>query len=249
MKIKSHIPNLLTLANLFCGTIAVMYAVKGFYEMTAIFVVIGILFDFLDGFVARILNVTCEFGKQLDSLADVVTSGVVPGLLMFVLIKTNVINGPNVEMEISFGQFEPKFGLLPYVAFLLTIAAAYRLAKFNLDTRQSESFIGLPTPAMSLFVISLPLIYQTTDIEMVKTLLLDNNFLIGITIFLSILMNIEIHLFSLKFKGFSLKKNAVKYLFLVVSIAMIVLLKYMAVPLIITFYVILSLVTNMFKKA
>lgn len=248
MKIKSHIPNILTLANLFCGAVATMYAVKGFYEMTAIFVVIGIAFDFLDGFVARILKVSGELGKQLDSLADVVTSGVVPGLLMFILIKTNVINGPNVEMEISFGQFEPKFGLLPYIAFLLTIAAAYRLAKFNLDTRQSDSFIGLPTPAMSLFVISLPLIYQSTDIEMVKSLLLNNNFLIGITLVLSILMNVEIHLFSLKFKDFSLKKNAVKFIFLAVSIAMIVVFKYLAVPMIITFYVVLSLLANLFKK-
>ncbi len=248
MKIKSHIPNILTLANLFCGAVATMYAVKGFYEMTAIFVVIGIAFDFLDGFVARILKVSGELGKQLDSLADVVTSGVVPGLLMFILIKTNVINGPNVEMEISFGQFEPKFGLLPYIAFLLTIAAAFRLAKFNLDTRQSDSFIGLPTPAMSLFVISLPLIYQSTDIEMVKSLLLNNNFLIGITLVLSILMNVEIHLFSLKFKDFSLKKNAVKFIFLAVSIAMIVVFKYLAVPMIITFYVVLSLLANLFKK-
>ncbi|WP_445747227.1 CDP-alcohol phosphatidyltransferase family protein [Polaribacter sp.] len=249
MKIKSHIPNLLTLANLFCGVVATMYAVKGFYEMTAIFVVIGILFDFLDGFVARILGVSGELGKQLDSLADVVTSGVVPGLLLFFLIKTNVINGPNVEMEISFGQFEPKFGLLPYVAFLLTIAAAYRLAKFNIDTRQSDSFIGLPTPAMSLFVISLPLIYQSTDIQMVKTLLLDNNFLVGIAVVLSLLMNLEIPLFSLKFKDFSIKKNAVKYVFLLISVGLIFLLKYMAVPIIITFYVLLSLVTNLFKKA
>jgi len=249
MKIKSQIPNLLTLANLFCGVVATMYAVKGFYEMTAIFVVIGILFDFLDGFVARILGVSGELGKQLDSLADVVTSGVVPGLLLFFLIKTNVINGPNVEMEISFGQFEPKFGLLPYIAFLLTIAAAYRLAKFNIDTRQLDSFIGLPTPAMSLFVISLPLIYQSTDIELVKTLLLDNNFLIGIAVVLSLLMNLEIPLFSLKFKDFSIKKNAVKYIFLAVSVGLIVLLKYMAVPIIITFYVLLSLVTNLFKNA
>mgnify|MGYP002629903446 CR=1 FL=1 len=249
MNIKSHIPNLFTLANLFSGTIAAMHAVLGHYELTAIFVVIGIFFDFLDGFIARLLGVSGELGKQLDSLADVVTSGLVPGLLMFLLIKNNVINGSNVEMKIAFGQFEPDFGYLPYIAFLLTIAAGYRLAKFNLDTRQSDSFIGLPTPAMSLFVVSLPLIYQTTDIEMVKTLLLDNNFLIGIVVVLSFLMNAEIPLFSLKFKDFSLKKNLVKYVFLAVSGAMIVLLKYMAIPLIITFYVVLSMVNNLFKKA
>jgi CDP-diacylglycerol---serine O-phosphatidyltransferase len=249
VNIKNHIPNLLTLANLFCGVVATMYAVKGFYEMTAIFVVIGILFDFLDGFVARILGVSGELGKQLDSLADVVTSGVVPGLLLFFLIKINVINRPNVVMEISFGQLEPEFGLLPYVAFLVTLAAAYRLAKFNLDTRQSDSFIGLPTPAMSLFVVSLPLIYQTTDSEMVKNMLLNNYFLIGITVILSLLMNMEIPLFSLKFKDFSLKKNVVKFVFFAVSIPMIVMLKYMAVPLIIIFYVLLSLVSNLFKKA
>lgn len=249
MKIKEHIPNLLTLANLFCGTVAAMHAVVGHYELTAIFVVIGIIFDFFDGFVARILGVSGELGKQLDSLADVVTSGVVPGLLLFFMMKTNVINGSNVEMEINFGQYEADFGWLPYVGFLVTIAAGYRLAKFNLDTRQSDSFIGLPTPAMSLFVISIPLIYQSTDIEFVRNLLINNNFLIGITLVLSFLMNAELPLFSLKFKINSFKKNVIKYVFLAVSIVMIVLLKYMAVPLIIAFYVLLSIVTNLFNKA
>lgn len=249
MKLKSHIPNLFTLANLFCGVVAAMHAVLGHYELTAIFVVIGILFDFLDGFVARLLGVSGELGKQLDSLADVVTSGVVPGLLMFLLIKNNVLNGSNVEMKITFGQFQPDFGYLPYIAFLLTIASGYRLAKFNLDTRQSESFIGLPTPAMSLFVISLPLIYQFTEIESLRPILLDNNYLIAITVVLSILMNIELPLFSLKFKGFSIKKNFVKYLLLIVSVVMIYFLKYTAVPLIIIFYVLLSIVANLFKKS
>ena len=248
MNIKSHIPNLFTLANLFSGTIAAMHAVLGHYELTAIFVVIGIFFDFLDGFIARLLGVSGEIGKQLHSLADVVTSGLVPGLLMFLLIKNNVINGSNVEMKIAFGQFEPDFGYLPYIAFLLTIAAGYRLAKFNLDTRQSDSFIGMPTPAMSLFIISLPLIYQFTEIEVLRDMLLNNNYLIGITVVLSILMNVELPLFSLKFKDFSIKKNFVKYLFLIVSILMIYFLKYPAVPLIIIFYVLLSIVENLFKK-
>lgn len=249
MKIKSHIPNLLTLANLFCGVIAAMHAVQGHFEMTAIFVVLGIIFDFFDGFVARILGVSGELGKQLDSLADVVTSGVVPGLLLFYMMKTNVIIDENVEMAISFGQYEPDFGLLPYIAFLITLAAAYRLAKFNLDTRQSDSFIGLPTPAMSLFVISLPLIYQTTDSEMVKKLLFDNNFLIGISLVLSVLMNAEIRLFSLKFKDFSFKNNWLKYFFLTVSIVLIFTMKYASVPLIIVFYVLFSVMSNFLKKA
>lgn len=248
MNIKKHIPNLFTLANLFCGTVAAMFAVSGYYEMTAIFVAIGIFFDFFDGFLARILGVSGELGKQLDSIADVVTSGVVPGLLMFFLMKTNVINGSNVEMNISFGQYEPDFGYLPYVALLLTLASGYRLAKFNIDTRQSDSFIGLPTPAMSLFVVSLPLIYQSTDIEIVRTLLVNNNFLIGITVALSILMNAELPLFSLKFKEYSLKNNWIKYLFLVVSVGLIWQLQYLAIPIIITFYVVLSLITKLLKK-
>jgi len=235
MNLKKHIPNLFTLGNLFCGTLATIYAIVGDYEMTAFLVVLGIVFDFFDGFLARMLGVTGELGKQLDSLADMVTSGVAPGIVMLNLLLQTM------EADYSYHY-------IAYTGLLLTLAAAYRLAKFNIDTRQSESFIGLPTPAMSLFIISLPLIQTSTDIQFVSDLVNNNYVLIGITVVLSILMNLELPLFSLKFKSFGLKENLIKYIFLFISVIMIVTIHYLSVPLIILLYVLLSIINNRIQR-
>jgi len=242
MSIKKHIPNIVTLGNLFCGTLATIYAVGGHFEMTALFVVLGIFLDFFDGFFARVLKVSGELGKQLDSLADMVTSGVVPGIVLFVLLGNN----QQIPYEID---SESKFSMgLPLLGLLITLSACYRLAKFNLDTRQSESFIGLPTPAMSLFIVSLPLVQMHSDIDFVKDLIGNNYFLIGITILFSFLMNSEFHLFSLKFKNYGIKENLFKYILILFSIILLITIEYLAVPVIIMSYVILSMLKNM-KKA
>ncbi|MFK8059961.1 MAG: phosphatidylcholine/phosphatidylserine synthase [Polaribacter sp.] len=241
MSLKKHIPNLLTLGNLFCGTVATIFAVQGEFVLAAFLVLLGIFFDFFDGFAARLLNVSGELGKQLDSLADMVTSGVVPGIIMFKLIQINIFHTPH-----SF--FEDSIVGLSLIGLLLTLGACYRLAKFNIDTRQSDSFIGLPTPAMSLFVISFPLIQQYSDIEFVQNLISNNYVLISVTLVLTYLMNAEIPLFSLKFKEYSIKNNVIKYLFLLVSLLMIVFLQYISIPLIILFYVVLSIISNYGKK-
>lgn len=244
MNIKKHIPNLLTLGNLFCGTVATIFAVQSNFFAAAFFVVLGIFFDFFDGFAARLLNVSGELGKQLDSLADMVTSGVVPGIIMLKLLtRDNVIIDFYDSNE--FSSFEGHhIELFPWLGLFLTLGACYRLAKFNIDTRQSESFIGLPTPAMSLFVISLPLILEYSDIEFVQNLITNNYFLIAVTILLTYLMNAEIPLFSLKFKDYSVKKNVIKYMFLLISLVLIITLQYLSIPLIIILYVILSIVNN-----
>ena len=241
MKIKKYIPNLITLGNLFCGIIATIYAVQGNFVSAGIFVILGIVFDFFDGFTARLLNVSGELGKQLDSLADMVTSGVVPGIIMLKLIQVNIFNTPN-----SF--FDDSILGISLVGLVLTLGACYRLAKFNIDTRQSDSFIGLPTPAMSLFIISLPLIQQYSNIEFALNLITNNYFLIAITILLTYLMNAELPLFSLKFKDYSVKNNLIKYLFLIASLLMIIFLQYISIPLIIIFYVVLSVISNSSKK-
>lgn len=238
MSLGKRIPNYITLGNLFCGTVAIIYAVESHYNTAAIFVLIGILLDFFDGFFARLLNVTGELGKQLDSLADMVTSGVVPGIIMFKLIQGNlIIHG---DFEIKTNQVLD----MPLIGLILTLGACYRLAKFNLDTRQTDSFIGLPTPAMCLFVVSLPLIQMNTEIVFVKELVSNNYFLIGLTWFLSFLMNADIYLFSLKFKEYSLKNNKIKYIFLLSSIVLIITLNFLSIPLIIILYIILSLLKN-----
>lgn len=249
MNLKKHIPNLLTLGNLLSGTIATILAVQGNFVAAALFVVLGIFFDFLDGFAARLLKVSGELGKQLDSLADMVTSGVVPGIIMYNLLAT----------KNSFGSFEEnsdfmvwtgfKFEPVQLLGLLLTLGACYRLAKFNIDTRQSDSFIGLPTPAMSLFIISIPLIQEYSTIEFVQNLISNNYFLIAVTVILTYLMNAELPLFSLKFKEYSIKNNIVKYLFLLTSIILIIVLNYLSIPLIIVLYVLLSVISNYGKKA
>ena len=229
---KKHIPNLITLGNLFCGTIATIFAVQENFKLAAVFVVLGIVFDFFDGFAARLLNVSGELGKQLDSLADMVTSGVVPGIIMYHLID-NVSSGVPA---------------LKYVGLLLTLGACYRLAKFNIDTRQSDSFIGMPTPAMSLFVIVLPLIQMDTDLEFIRSLLANPYFLIIITLLLTYLMNAELPLFSLKFKNYNFKKNGLKYLFLIASLLLLLSLEYIGIPLVILLYVVLSMIHNLTTK-
>jgi CDP-diacylglycerol--serine O-phosphatidyltransferase len=229
---KKHIPNLITLGNLFCGTIATIFAVQVNYEFAALFVVFGIVFDFFDGFAARLLNVSGELGKQLDSLADMVTSGVVPGIIMYHLLD-------NASSEVS---------ALKYIGLLLTLGACYRLAKFNIDTRQSDSFIGLPTPAMCLFVIVLPLIQINTGFEFIRNLMGNPFFLIAITLLLTLLMNAELPLFSLKFKNYKLQNNLLKYFFLATSFLMLLLGQYSAIPLVILLYVVLSVVGNLRTK-
>lgn len=245
MSFKKHIPNLLTLGNLLCGTIATIFAVKGDFVGTAILVAIGIGFDFFDGFAARILNVQGELGKQLDSLADMVTSGVVPGIVMLQLL----VNALNIDAAGYFGidTYGATGSNLPYVGLLLTLGACYRLAKFNIDTRQSDSFIGIPTPAMTLFVISLPLIAEFAKQSYFVNLICNEYFLLGTTLVLTILMNAEIPLFALKFKTFGLKENALKYIFLLLAVLMLIVLKFVAVPLIIILYVVVSIVNNLKK--
>ena len=149
--IKKHIPNIITLLNLLCGSIAVLFAVQGYMLMTALFVVLGIVFDYFDGFAARMLNVKSELGLQLDSLADMVTSGVVPGVVMYKMLQLSLglitfRDSYNDYLPSSYIAENSNCNYFTYIGLLITLASCYRLAKFNIDTRQTDSFIGLPTP-------------------------------------------------------------------------------------------------------
>ncbi|CAL2077250.1 CDP-alcohol phosphatidyltransferase family protein [Tenacibaculum sp. 190524A05c] len=253
MNIKKHIPNIITLGNLLCGTIATIYAVRGDFYTTAILVGIGIVFDFFDGFVARLLQVQGEFGKQLDSLADMVTSGVVPGIVMvqFMLSSTlyNQLGVSSWDAALDMGLNIDNWFSYEVLGLLLTLFAGYRLAKFNIDERQSNSFIGLPTPAMNLFVLSLPLISEYTTNILIQDIIHNKYVLIIITILLSVLMVSEVKLFSLKFKNYAFNKNIFKYTFLLLSIALLITLKFVAIPVIILLYILLSLFKNLKKEA
>ena len=231
-RMKKYVPNLITLSNLLCGTVAIVFAVRGTIDWAALFVAIGIFLDFFDGFFARLLHVKSEIGLQLDSLADMVTSGVVPGIVMFQLLSNSTYV---LQTEETFAM------LLPYVGFLITLASAYRLANFNIDTRQTSGFIGLPTPANTMFILSLPLILQYQPTELFDSLLHNMWVLLGITLLSAYLLNAEIALFALKFSDYSFKNNALKYIFLALCVILLLSLKIIAIPLIILLYIILSL--------
>ena len=244
---KKHIPNIITLLNLFCGSIAVLFAVEGNLFMAAVFVILGIVFDFFDGFAARILDVKSELGLQLDSLADMITSGVVPGIVLFKLFEKSLGDFPYSYDFTSKEWNDNITSIVPLVGLLVTLASCYRLANFNIDSRQTESFIGLPTPANTLFILSLPMILLTNDVAWVNDLILNPWFLVGLTLFSCCMLNAEIPLFSLKMKTYGFKENAVKYVFLIISVVMLILLQFMAIPLIIVLYVLISLFMNLKK--
>lgn len=236
MNIKKHIPNSITLLNLFCGCIAMVFVSNKDFEMAFFFVFLGIFFDFFDGFFARLFKVTGELGLQLDSLADMVTSGVVPGYVMYFLLS-------NSQHEISSHPF------FPYLGFIITMGSCYRLAFFNIDTRQSESFIGLPTPANSLFILSLPLVFDMySDSSLLVFEILTNQWvLLLITAFSAYILNAEIPLFSLKIKKFTLKDNLLQIIFLAFSVLLLVFFQYAGVPLVIIGYVVMSVLNNRFS--
>ena len=243
MNIKKHIPNLVTLGNLFCGTLATIYAVNGHFKETALLVVLGIFLDFFDGLAARVLNAQSQVGLQLDSLADVVTSGVLPGIVMVQLLS-EALTGTSLDISAIFSSTSNNTSIesyLPFTGLLIAVASGYRLAKFNVDTRQTTSFIGLPVPANTLLILSLPLIISFQASQQITEVILTPWFLIIITLVSCVLLNAEIPLFGLKFKTWNFKENAVRYLFLIASILLLVVLKFIAIPIIIFLYILVSL--------
>lgn len=227
MYLLRFIPNTLTLLNLLCGVVATIFASQNQLLLAVYFILLGIFFDFFDGFFARILKVSGDLGKQLDSLADVVTSGVAPSVILIQLLSDT----GNVS------YYKPYV----FIALIFATASAYRLAKFNLDTKQTNSFVGLPTPAATVVVVSLPLILEFGELSFMNNLIINKWFLISLTIILSYLMHANIRLMALKFKDFSFAKNKIKYTFLLVAVLLLFSLKVLAIPLIILSYILFSL--------
>ena len=251
MSVKHFIPNFVTLLNLFCGCIAVILAVQDLLVEASFFVFLGIFFDFFDGLLARKLQVQSELGVQLDSLADMVTSGVVPGIVMFKLFQ---LSGPQWAFDngslgynqtIGFSYVRPELHfILPLFGLLITLASAYRLAKFNIDDEQKTYFKGLPTPANTLLVLSLPLILEFQNNEFFNSIILNIWFLISFTLISCYLMNSQIRLLALKFKTYSFTDNLYRYILIMSSLVFIILLKFVAIPVIILFYIVLSAIQN-----
>lgn len=240
MSIKKYIPNALTLLNLFSGLLALVSVFNGYYDHAFYFVCLGIFFDFWDGFAARKFNTSSELGLQLDSLADMVTSGVVPGLMIFKLFVYIQMNDP----EYMLTDDTYYMGFVPYLGFLITISSCYRLAKFNIDERQTENFIGLPTPANALLIMSIPMIQYSDQFEWLTDLLYNPYVLLAITVLSAYLLNAEIKLFSFKMKEISWANSNVQICFMAYSIVLLFLFAVLAIPMIIFSYIIVSFLLN-----
>jgi CDP-diacylglycerol--serine O-phosphatidyltransferase len=262
MAIKKQIPNLFTAGNLIGGILAIIFSLTGKIELAPYCIFISAFCDFLDGFLARLLKVQSELGKQLDSLADMVTFGVAPGIMVYVMIDQ-----PYLEYFLHQDYLPSSWSLpayvdyLKYAAFLIPVFALFRLAKFNLDTRQSDSFIGVPTPAVTIFFAVMPLLIFNAcqNIQPGENILENDQFRLAefisnpwflaiSSLIFSLLMVSEIPLFALKFKKFGWKGNEIRWIFLTLAVVMLATLFFWAIPLIIILYVILSLINTQFTK-
>ena len=223
MMFKKHIPNLLTLANLSAGCLGLVSAFNGDLFTAAYLIWIAAIFDFFDGFAARLLKVSSPIGKELDSLADMVTFGVLPAVIVF-----NMLGGASG-------------GFVNYLAFSIAIFSALRLAKFNIDERQTKTFYGIPTPANAFLISGLPF-WQLKYPD-----LISNPLILGLSIIMALLLVAPIEMLALKFDNYSLKNNISRYLLILVSVVLIVFFKTLALPIIILFYIFLSVVRSVVK--
>lgn len=229
---KRHIPNALTCANLLCGCVGIVEVFHNNMLLSCALIGLAAVFDFFDGFAARLLKVSSPIGKELDSLADMTTFGVLPAMIVYQLLLRSVPGLDNLW--------------IPNLAFLMAVCSALRLAKFNIDPRQSDSFIGVPTPANALLVASLPFILRNHP-EWESVIVNTTNLLIFTTI-MSFLLVAELPLFALKFKSFGWAGNEVRYIFLLAAVVLLGVLGFLAVPLIVGGYVLLSAGLALGKK-
>jgi len=259
LKIKKvymfNLANLFTAFNLIAGISSILFAILGYLDFAVFAIFAGAIFDFLDGFIARAMKTMGELGKQLDSLADMITFGVAPGILMMVILSIDIETYTHFSVEgirTNFFQWidafmNGEFNFLPLFALLIPFFSLFRLAKFNLDTRQTSSFIGFPTPANTLFYTTFPLVlvFKAEDITF-YTYFFHPITLCGLIVVLSLMMVSEIPLFSLKVKSFKLKGNEIRFTFLLISLIFILVFNVWAIALIVLLYLILSIVENTF---
>ena len=249
--IKALVPNFLTLLNLICGCFAIAFAFQFQFDAVLILVLLGVLLDFLDGMAARILNAESNFGKQLDSLSDIVTSGVVPGIVVYQLFKLsgnrvidfdlNLYLNPIFDLDLIFSVSPVSF-----IAFLITLGSATRLAKFN-TIDYTDEFEGLPTPGNALFFVSLPILIEHPYLIDSKQYFLNNYTLIALTIFSIILMNVPFRLFSLRLSLSKYDYNLFKILTIILSIPLIVIFGLGGFSLVIILYLFLNVIRNLWS--
>tara|TARA_Y100000385_G_scaffold176192_1_gene182083 strand:- start:658 stop:1440 length:783 start_codon:yes stop_codon:yes gene_type:complete len=245
--LKRNIPNFFTALNFFCGCFAVYLAFKNLFEAAFLMVFLGAFFDLFDGFTARLLRLESQFGLQFDSMADLVTSGLAPGMVMYKLFLEIGIR----EMDISFvllrNEFTFSFAPHALIGFLVSLGAGIRLAKFNIDSDQKFEFKGLPAPANALFIVALPLLLEHPLFLNLKPFLATYPALMIICIISAILMNIRLPLFSFKIKYLNIQEYGYQFLLLLCVVPIFYFFQWVAVPLLILIYLILNLIKNSFN--
>ena len=235
------VPNFITTLNLVSGTLAVFFGADGQLGWASVFIFAAAVFDFCDGFAARLLHAYSDIGKELDSLADLVSFGVAPATLVFAMLELTLfgVNRPIFEIEATPGQW-----IALFTSLLIPVAGAFRLAKFNTDTRQSESFLGLPIPGNAIFFASLALILEIGTKQNIVPFILNKYALLLAVFACSFLMVSELPMFSMKFKNLKVKDNSIRFIFLGGIVLLLAILKLYALPLIIVWYVLLSLISR-----
>ena len=229
MGLKQHIPNTITCCNLLSGCFSILFSFSGMPVAAAIMIFAAGLFDFLDGFSARLLNAHSPIGGDLDSLSDVVSFGVAPGMIMYHVMCDGMVDPIWPMGGIS---------LFACFAFLLPVFSAVRLAKFNVDTRQTTLFIGLPTPPMAIFMASLPLAFWQLGI--LGQPVLNPYLSLGIVVLFSVMMVCNVHFFSFKMKSVTWKGNEIRWIFLIIAVVGFVVFRFVALPFILLVYILMS---------
>lgn len=241
LKIKKHIPNTITSFNLLSGCISVVLAFEGHLTYAVYMIFLAAIFDFLDGMAARLLKAYSNVGKELDSLADVVSFGVAPSVIMFHMMKIALFETVHIPPIENLSVWEVFFLLIP---FFIAILSGVRLAKFNVDERQTETFIGLAVPANALFFVSIYLVSISSSHELLIGLLKNEMVLSVLIVLFSLLLVSEFPMFSFKFKNLGFKGNKIRYIFIVLSLILFILLQTIAIPIIIVLYILLSAINN-----
>ena len=245
--IKKNIPNFFTSLNLICGCLASYFAFKSLFEAAFLLVLIGVFFDLFDGFFARLLKVESNFGLQFDSMADLITSGLVPGIVMYKLFLQVGIKEMDFSLNIINVDFIFSFSSLAMIGFIITLSSAIRLTRFNLDISQKDEFNGLPSPANALFIVSLPILFDHPFFNSIKPFVFSFPSLLIIILLSSILMNLRFRLFTFKLNSFKINENLYQITFFLVGVILFYFLNWISIPILIISYIIVNIFRNYLK--